>query len=127
VVDLRRDLNRRLAGLPGVVEGESMFGHVTAYWVNGKEIAHFESDRVIEIRLTKSVIRERRPDLKADKRVTLRPSGADWITVTVASPEDLPFVVDLVTVAEHAHRAPPGVAPRSNPAGAELARRRRWH
>jgi hypothetical protein len=127
MADLVGDLRRRLKALPGVVEGESMFGHVTAYWVNGKEVAHFETDTIVEIRLTKAEIGPRRGDLKADSRVTLRPSGADWLTVRFRSPEDLDIVVDLVTVAEKAHRPPAGAAAKAPPTGSELERRRRFH
>src|ERR1051326_5200649 len=97
-------LARRLAKLPGITESESMFGHGSAYWANGKEIAHFEADGVIEVRLTRSVLRDRRSALKADPRVFLRPSGADWITVRFATAADIDFVVELVTLAEGAHR-----------------------
>jgi hypothetical protein len=104
-----------------------MFGHVTAYWVNGKEVAHFETDSVIEVRLTKAEIRLRRDVLTSDSRVTLRPSGADWLTIRFRWPEDLDFVVDLVTVAEKAHRPPTGKEAEVPPSGAELERRRRFH
>jgi len=82
---------------------------------------------VIEVRLTRTAIRERRPELKADTRVVPRPSGADWITVHVTGPEDISFVVGLVEVAEEAHRPPEGVAAKPPPTGRELERRRRFH
>jgi hypothetical protein len=116
-----------LAGLRWLTEGESMFGHGTAFWVNGKEVAHFESNGVIEIRLTRPVIRERRPALKADDRVTLRPSGADWITVRFDSPDDLDFIVELAALAEQAHLPPAGVPAKPPPVGADLERRKRFH
>ncbi|MEY2459251.1 MAG: hypothetical protein QOG30_1081 [Acidimicrobiaceae bacterium] len=47
-------LERRLSRITGVVVSDSMFGDGDAYWVNGKEIAHFEGDGVIEVRLTKA-------------------------------------------------------------------------
>jgi len=104
-----------------------MFGTGDAYWCNGKEIAHFENDAVIEVRLTKAVIRERRDALKADARVELRPSGADWITVRLTSPPDVTFVVDLVRAAAKAHQPAPGERAKPPPAGPELDRRRRFH
>jgi hypothetical protein len=127
MVDLRHDLARRLSALGGVAESESMFGNGTGYWVNGKEVAHFEADAVIEVRLTKAVIRDRRDQLKGDPRIHLRPSGADWVTVRFDSRRDLAFVVDLVQIAEEHHRPPPGVAAKPPPTGADLARRRRFH
>jgi hypothetical protein len=108
-------------------ESESMFGPRMAYWVNGKEVAHFESESVIEVRLTKAVIRGMRADFKADPRIELRPSGADWITVTFASPHDVAFVVELVGLAEQAHRPPDGTVAKPAPTGADLECRRRFH
>jgi hypothetical protein len=104
-----------------------MFGHGNAYWVHGKEVAHFESDRLLEVRLTKDEIRPRRSALKTDARITLRRSGADWITIRFASFEDLHFAVDLVKVAEKAHRPPPGIPAKTPPTGADLERRKRFH
>jgi hypothetical protein len=127
VADLVAAVHRRLKAVPGVDVGESMFGHGSAYWVNGKEIAHVEGDGDIEVRLTRAVIGERRRALKADDRVRLRPSGADWITVRCASTADVAFVLELVTAAEQAHRPPPGVTAQAPPTGADLARRRRFH
>jgi hypothetical protein len=68
-------LREAIAALDGVVESPSMFKDDLAYWVHGKEIAHFETRDLIEIRLTRSVIRERRDVLKADSRIDLRYSG----------------------------------------------------
>jgi len=122
-----RKLAQRIAELPGIVVSDSMFGHGDAYWANGKEIAHFEGDGVIEVRLTRAVIKDRRAALKADPRVTLRPSGADWMEVTFATPADEAFVIELVATAEAAHRAPPGTMTKPPPTGRDLARRRRFH
>ena len=120
-------LRSALCGIAGVVESDSMFKDDLAYWVNGKEIAHFESDRVIEIRLTRPVISEHRADLRADQRVDLRRSGSDWIEVLFTTSEDSHFVLELVELAAAAHRVPPGATPAPPPTGAELERRRRFH
>jgi len=124
---VRSDLEARLAGIDGAVVSDSMFGHGDAYWVNGKEIAHFEGEDVIEVRLTRAVIREHRAAFKADPRVQLRPSGADWITVQVSSAEDIVFVVELVTTAANEHRPPRGAPAKPPPTGAQLRRRQRFH
>lgn len=125
--DRRREVARRLGAIEGVVSSESMFSDDVAWWVNGTEIAHFHADDDLEIRLTKPVIRERRAALKADERVTLRPSGADWLTVTLSAPVDVAFVVELLEQAAAAHRPPPGQTAKPPPSGHELARRRRFH
>ena len=62
-----------------------MFGPEDAFWCNGKEIAHFHGADVVELRLTKAVIRELRPLLRADDRVTLRKGTSDWIEVRVVA------------------------------------------
>jgi hypothetical protein len=127
VGSLNERLRRRLAGVEGLIESESMFAPNPAYWVNGKEVAHFEADGVIEIRLTRARIKARRPALKSDPRVHLRPSGADWITVRVSDAGDLDFVAELVDLARDAHLPPAGVTAKPPPTGAALARRRRFH
>lgn len=124
---LRTRIARRLARIDGLCEGESMYGHGTAYWANGKEAVHFEDDDVVEIRLTKAVIREHRAELKGDDRVRLRPHGGDWISVRYASPRDADFVVELAARAADAHRPPSGVPAKPPPSGSALARRQRFH
>jgi hypothetical protein len=125
--NVRGDLEARLRMIEGVIVSESMFGDGDAYWVDGKEIAHFEREDVIEVRLTRQLIRERRPAFKADDRVELRPSGADWITVRTSSRRDVVFVVDLVTIAADAHQPPPGQTAKAPPTGEALRRRKRFH
>lgn len=125
--DVRRLIERRLAELDGLLPGESMFGHGAAYWVNGKEVLHFEEGSTVEIRLTRAVIRDHRAALKADDRVVLRPHGGDWITVRYATTTDVDFVVRLTADAAAAHRPAPGVPAKPPPTGADLARRQRFH
>ena len=74
------ELQDALAGIDGVVESDSAFQDGLAYWVNGTEIAHFEGEHAIDLRLTRSQIRARRDQLRADPRVVLRPSSSDWLT-----------------------------------------------
>jgi hypothetical protein len=116
-----------IAGLDGVTESESMFKQTLAYWVNGKEIAHFDSDEVVGIRLTRALIRAQRADLRADQRVELRAASSDWISVRITDPDDVAFAAQLAESAAAAHRAPPGTTPEPAPSGAELARRKRFH
>jgi len=58
---MRNALETRPREIEGVIVSDSMFGNGYAYWVNGTKIAHIEHDDVIEVRLTRSEIRERRP------------------------------------------------------------------
>jgi len=127
VPELRAALAGRLRRLRGIVVSESMFGNGDAYWCNGTEIAHFENDAVIEVRLTKAVIRDRRAALQADPRVVLRPGGADWMTVLLTSEADVAFVVALVRSAVAIHRPATSERPKPPPTGVELRRRQRFH
>ena len=85
--------------------------------INGTEIAHFEGERAIDIRVTRAVIRDRRAELKADARVRLRASGSDWLTVELSGADATTFVVELVEAAVSAHRAAPGTVAAPPPSG----------
>ena len=124
----RRLLVERLPSIDGVIEGKSVFSSQPGYWVNAKEIAHFEDDGAsLEVRLTRAVIREHRAELKADPRVELRRNTSDWIRVFADTRDDAEFIVGLVTLAAAAHRPPDGVTAKPPPTGADLERRRRFH
>jgi hypothetical protein len=118
---------RELCRIDGVIEGESAFKDGPALWVNGKEIAHFEGERAIDLRLTRAEIRARRAELTADPRVSLRSASSDWITVEFADPRDEDFVRELTEIAAAAHRPGDGGPGRLPPAGADLARRKHFH
>jgi hypothetical protein len=121
-----RKLRQALAAIDGVEESPSAYKQDVGYWVNGKEIAHFEAG-AIDIRLTRSGIRDRRAQLRADPRVRLRASGSDWLAVELTGPDATAFVIELVEAAAAAHRAAPGTIAAPPPDGADLARRRRFH
>ena len=118
---------RRLAGIDGVEVSPSAFGEADAIWCNGKEIAHVDASGALDVRLTRAVIRELRPSLRADERVTLRPGTSDWIETRIESDADVDFAVELVERAAAAHRAAAGEVSKPPPTGSELARRRRFH
>jgi Luciferase len=101
VTDQLRDA---LLAIEGVYEHPSRYRDDLGYWVSGKEIAHFDSERALDVRLTRSVITERRND-RADPWVRLRPSSsADWITVDLTGPGASELAIDLVGHAAAAHR-----------------------
>jgi hypothetical protein len=120
-------LRKRLLDIDEVLESPSMFGAGNGFWCNGKEIAHFDSDDVVDLRLTKAVIRELRTALREDARVELRKGSSDWVEVRVTSHDDIGFVVQLAERAAAAHRARAGEMPKLPPVGADLERRRRFH
>jgi hypothetical protein len=80
---------------------------------------------MVEVRLTRAVIRERRDDLRRDDCIQLRRGTSDWIEVDVGTDDGVATATDLVRQAVAANRptAPPGLPP----TGADLARRRRFH
>ena len=86
-----------------VVEQQSRYKDDLAYWVDGREIAHLEADDVLDLRLTRSAIREKRAELKADPQIELRGSS-DWLTVRVEGPQDASFVTALIRQAVKANR-----------------------
>jgi hypothetical protein len=104
-----------------------MFGFDDALWCNGTEIVHFDAADLVDVRLTKPVIRELRATLRSDERVAFRKNASDWIRVRVTSGDDVAFVVELVESAVEVHRAAEGAVARRPPLGAELERRRRFH
>ncbi len=116
-----------LCRIDGVVEGGSAFKDGSGFWVNGKEIAHFEDANAIDLRLTRAEISSRRSALRADPRVRLRTSSSDWLTVEFATAADEALVVHLAEIAAAAHRPRDGSPPLLPPTGAALARRRHFH
>ena len=124
---IQRQLTAGLRDIDGLVESPSAFVQDEAFWCNGKEIAHFVAADVVDLRLTKAVIRDLRTALREDGRVALRKGSSDWLEVRVASEDDADFVVELAERAAAAHRASPGETPKLPPVGADLERRRRFH
>jgi luciferase-like monooxygenase len=126
---LERSIRAAFRKVDDVFESPSALGtdEDIAYWVNAKEIAHWDRDGSIGIRLTRKGISERRAELKSDERVDLRRSGSDWVRVLCTSRKDVPLVLELFEAAVQAHRAPPGQASKPPPTGAALERRRRFH
>ena len=120
-------VRRGLLGIDGVIESPGNFTDDDAFWVNGKDIAHFHGKNAIELRLTKAEISARRSELRDDPRFELRRGTSDWITVRYASLRDVALVLELAKIAVAAHCPPAGVPARLPPVGAALERRRRFH
>ena len=82
----------------GLVEASSRYKKDDlAYWLDGREIAHLEDNNVLDLRLTRGVIRQ----FKGDPRVVRRGSS-DWAALEV-SQEDSEFVKELVARAIEAN------------------------
>ena len=116
-----------LRHIDGVERSASMFGSDDAFRCNGKEIAHLDGPGAVDVRLTRAVIKEMRPALRDDPRVTFRRGTSDWVEVRCTADDDVELAVALVERSAAAHRAPAGQAPKPPPTRAELERRRRFH
>jgi hypothetical protein len=119
-------LERCARQIEGAQIGDGVFTEGQAIWCGTREVAHFhDGTGELEVRLTKAVVRERRAELQADPRVTLRKNASDWIAFAIAKQADENDALDLVraAVAANAPTAPAGPPP----SGADLARRRRFH
>lgn len=109
----------------GTAVGEGAFEPGPALWLGKRDIAHFDDERTLDVRLTKAEIRRRRVELEQDERVTLRPKASDWVELTIASEDDAEWAAGIVFAAVDANRptAPAGLPP----TGGDLERRRRFH
>ena len=122
-----KQVREALLSIDGVLESDSIFSDDMAYWVNGKEIAHFHGQDSLELRLTRPVIRELRDQLKAEPHVKLRNASSDWLIMSFASAADVRFIASLAKRAAEAHRPSTSVPPKPPPTGVQLARMRRFH
>lgn len=108
-------IRRELRKIEGMIESPgTYYTDEDAFWVNGKEVAHFHGDDAIELRLTKKKISAQRTRLKTDERVELPKSSSDWLIVRFGSPRDVALVIELAEIAAAAHRAPPGTTPKAH-------------
>ncbi len=103
-VKVAESLDVKIRALPSVQRTKSRWGHQTAYVIGEREFAHFHRHNEIDVRLTRAVQRKMRVELKKDPRVKLRPGLSDWITITLATEEDLEFAFELVKQARSANR-----------------------
>lgn len=114
-----------LAVVDDVTIAEGAFRAGPALWVGSREIAHFDQDTTLDLRLTKSSIRSQRQALENDPRVALRKHQSDWIALSIEPDNDVKWARAMVAAAVGANRATAPSGP--PPEGAELARRRRFH
>jgi hypothetical protein len=70
------------------------------------EIAHFHSDRSVDLHLTARTIRRFEHDLKGSTAIRLVP-GSDWVTIHLECDSDIDLLVTLVSAALQAHHSRP--------------------
>jgi hypothetical protein len=92
-------LDLRVLALAGVRKGRSRFGGRWAYFLDQREIAHLHGSHELDLRLTREVIRERQNTLRADPRLSFRPSPSDWLTVRLRDAKDVEFAYGLFETA----------------------------
>jgi len=101
VIDHPDFLERCCDGLDGVAVSEGAFSPGPAIWVGRRELAHFDADDTLDVRLTWRLISERRAELRSDVPVALRPGSSDWIDVTIANESDRSFAVGSLVRRRH--------------------------
>lgn len=86
-----KELQARAGDLLDVTIKPSKFGPKVAFWRGNKEFAHFQKRGALDIRLTKPLIRELKPDyrLEIDR-------SRDWVTVHLETYEDVDFAFKLM-------------------------------
>ncbi len=109
----------------GTAMGAGAFAPGPALWVGRREIAHFDDERTLDVRLTKAVIRQRRDEFESDERIALRRNASDWLEVSIGSADDAEWARRVVRDAVEANL--PTAAAGLPPTGTELERRRRFH
>ena len=124
---MQHTLRDRLVDIDGVLESPSMFKDDLAYWVNGREIAHFEQPTVLDIRLTRAEIRAIKERLASDPLIRRRASGSDWVVVDASTPDGVALAVELAERAAAVHRAPEGEIAKPPPTEGRLRSLRRFH
>jgi hypothetical protein len=85
---MKRELIEQCAELEGVGAAEGAFAPGPAICVGKREVAHFDADGALDVRLTKQVIHSRRSELEADDRISLRASGSDWLELKLDTASD---------------------------------------
>jgi hypothetical protein len=93
---LRDDLSERILALPSVESKPSRFGGSgDGFFVGRREFAHFHPGNELDLRLTKSVVRELRELLDASPRISWRKTS-DWVEVRFSRRTHLDEVMELV-------------------------------
>lgn len=98
--DLRDELVRRLTALPGVSVAFYKDTDLLCVFHNHKEIAHFQNEQEIDIRLTPKIIQQNglHPPPNTTSHLD-RPTRSRWIVQSFAQPEMLDEIVSLVRLA----------------------------
>jgi hypothetical protein len=100
----------RLADWPDLVEDRPSCGTGRALRTDSAEIAHFHSDRIVDVHLSAPAIWRLKSDLKNSTALRLV-SGSAWVTVRLECESDIDLLLTLVSVALKAHQSGPVAGP----------------
>ncbi|MFF8943495.1 luciferase family protein [Streptomyces sp. NPDC014864] len=101
----------QLTSWPDLMEAAPSCGTGQALSSAQGEIAHFHSDRDVDLRLTAGAIRRLAGDLRRFAAIRLVP-GSQWVTLRLDASADVDLLVTLVSVALQAQqRAPEDARP----------------
>lgn len=96
----------RLVGWPDLSEARPSCGTGRALRSVGADIAHFHSDRSVDLHLTARTIRRFQDDLRSSTAIRLVP-GSHWVTIRLECDSDIDLLMTLVSVALKAHQGQP--------------------
>lgn len=98
--DLRDELVRRLTALPGVSVALYKDTDLLCVFHNHKEIAHFQNEQEIDIRLTPKIIQQNglHPPPNTTSHLD-RAKSSRWIVQAFDQPETLDEIVGLIRLA----------------------------
>ncbi|WP_133910766.1 luciferase domain-containing protein [Streptomyces sp. NBC_00582] len=95
-----------LVSWPDLTEVPSSCGTGRALGTAGGEIAHFHSDRSVDLLLTARAIRRYERDLRRSTAIRLVP-GSHWVTVRLECESDVSLLKTLMSAALRAHQERP--------------------
>ncbi|MEU9310235.1 luciferase family protein [Streptomyces sp. NPDC048256] len=96
----------RLATWPDLAEVRPSCGTGRALRSGRAEIAHFHSDRSVDLHLTGKAIHRFERDLRHSSAIRLLP-GSPWVTVHLECETDIDLLMTLVSAALQAHQRHP--------------------
>ncbi|MFI9770321.1 luciferase family protein [Streptomyces sp. NPDC052415] len=97
----------QLAGWPDLLEAPPSCGTGRALCSARAEIAHFHSDRSVDLYLTAGAIRRFERHLRHSTAIQLVP-GSPWVTVRLECEVDVNLLMTLMSAALQAHHEWPG-------------------
>jgi hypothetical protein len=103
VTESRSRLDDRLVEkaltLAGVVEHRSRFADVPALRIGNRELLHFDQPGLVDLRLTRKLIRVNRELLASHSSTRFRVESSDWVNFELESDSDVEFVVSMLRMA----------------------------